>query len=330
MTSPTTVSYETTGKASSASSDIDSDEEPCYYEARSTPTKGQALFATRNIKPGTLVLRELPLITLPRATEESAEALETAVRRLSKHDRKIYRSLFDAQKSGMSKDVSIWNSNRYNIDGFADPAVSDASMTGGSAIGAVASRVNHSCVPNVYMSFLPAEGVQGKGVIFFHAFKSISRGKELVSCYDRQIFRTGRERQKGLLLDYGFRCACEACVPTNSFWKKSNERRLAMRECVLQGKKLEKEWERLSEGREEDEEMQKRRKEVVKKANEALIDLEALLMKEGLTYLPLANVYQSLAKWAVRGRDDVEGGLGWTRKEHEVSVGMSGSSSPEK
>ena len=50
-----------------------------------------------------------------------------------------------------------------------------------------------------------------------------------------------------------------------------------------------------------------------------LVKLEALLLKEGLVYTPLANVYRSLAKWRQRAGNDDEVRQ-WKGKELEVCV----------
>ena len=138
-----------------ASSPLASDDEThvSCCEVRQTPDKGQALFSTRRIRPGTLILVEEPLIALSKELEESYEAIEGAFSKLNKRERKNYLTLFDAKKSRMSAVVSIYYSNCYSTEPFATKSESDrpqawADCEGGSCIGALASRINHSCIPN--------------------------------------------------------------------------------------------------------------------------------------------------------------------------------------
>ena len=87
-------------------------------ELVSTPDRGLALFTTRKIKAGTLILAEQPLISLDKDEEDDPDAIEREFSRLPRSEQKAYLKLFDAQKSRMSRVVSIYYSNCYNCDGF--------------------------------------------------------------------------------------------------------------------------------------------------------------------------------------------------------------------
>jgi hypothetical protein len=313
--------------ASSPLASEDEVEAPCC-EVRHTPDRGQALYSTRRIRPGTLILTEGPLIALSKELEESYDAIEDAFAKLSKREKKTYLSLFDAQKSRMSAVVSIYYSNCYSTEPFF-PADSTASRhttssspnpsgarsqlvtaPNGSCIGALASRINHSCIPNVSFSFIPPSTAHPKGQMRFYAIKAISKGKELLSNYDKNIFEGAAKRQQKYRLHYGFDCACEACVPRTEFWARSDERRRGMKEVVGEVKVLEREW----LGVEVDSSVGK---ELCRKAMAVLLRLEGLLMKEGLVAAPLANVYRSLGKWSERAGYDARQ---WKEKELDVSL----------
>lgn len=304
--------------ASSTPSSDDESTTPCC-EIQSTPDRGQALFSARRIRPGTLIFAEEPLIALSKELEESYEAIEAAFSALSKREKKAYGALFDAKKSRMSTTVSIYYSNCYSTESFVGAQVSDNTLEGGSCIGKLSSRINHSCVPNVCFSFLPPSLAHRRGQMRFYAIKAISKGKELLSNYDKSIFETSRRRQQKYLLHYGFRCTCEACLPQTDFWTRSDERRRAMRDAVSSVKGLEKKWQKAFE--EDDATTQV---EVCRGAVVELLELQGLLVKEGLTAVPLANAYRSLVKWSERGGLDAQQ---WREKELEVSILMSGKKS---
>lgn len=318
--------------ASSTPTSDDDDEASSKCEIRSTPDRGQALYATRRLKAGTLIFSEEPLISLSKELEESYEAIEEAFSGLSKRDRKTYRELFDAQKSRMSAVVSIYYSNCYSTDNFvsADATAASASSTqGGSAIGALASRINHSCIPNVSFSYLPPTQAHPKGQMRFYAIRTVARGKELLSNYEKSIFETAAKRQQKFMLHYGFKCSCEACVPRSEFWGRSDERRAAMREVVARVKTLEKAWAhtRANGGGEAQAEAEAGTQQICDQAIDHVRRLEGLLVKEGLTATPLANAYRSLAKWVTRKEPSSIEAQKWRELELEVVVTMSGRNS---
>ena len=206
----------------------------------------------------------------------------------------------------MSKLVSIYYSNCYNTDSFSDD--------GGSCISPLASRINHSCVPNATFSYVPPSADHPKGQARFHAIKGITANKEYTSCYEKNILLTKEQRQRRLMLDYGFTCDCDACMPKNDFWQNSDERRRAMAECVRMSKRYEQQWKdgvhtRPGSGGQAD--------PLCGMAIRNLLQLETLLTKEGLASTPLANTCRSLAKWYQRiGSPSQE--QQWKQKELDI------------
>ena len=288
-------------------SDDDTLELPPSFAIHQTRHRGLALLTRRRIPAGTLIFSEAPLISLSKDLENDYDAIQAAFKSLSKPDRKAYLKLYDAEKSRMSQVVSIYYANCYNKDSFVDE--------GGSCVSLLASRINHSCAPNATFSYLPHSASHPKGLVQFHAIKSIPADREIVSCYEKNIFLTKEERQRRLLLDYGFRCDCEACMPETAFWEKSDERRKVMGQCVKATKKYERDWEGLKRRSGTAVELE----QLFKKAIDALVRLEGLLIKEGMLYTPLANTYRSLGKWGERIGDSEEVSK-WKRKELGVCV----------
>ncbi|KIW89126.1 uncharacterized protein Z519_09978 [Cladophialophora bantiana CBS 173.52] len=277
-------------------------------EVVSTSDRGLAVFSTRKIKAGTLVLAERPLISLDKDEENDASAIEREFSKLSRTEQKIYLRLFDAQKSRMSRVVSIYYSNCYNCGGFRP-------SQGGSAIGVLSSRFNHSCVPNLQFSY-----DEGSNEMRFYAIRDISRGKEMCSNYDKSVFEVTTKRQRKQQMYYGFVCRCEACEPKNEFWARSDERRMGMYDAIRAVQRCEK---NLSAGSDTviGEEEQAGRVELAEEALRSLARLEGLLLKEGLVGAPLANTYRSMAKWAERKGD--RGGdeaVTWRIKELGVCI----------
>lgn len=296
------------------------------FEIRRTSDHGVGLFAAYRITAGTCVFSEEALISLPRDLEEDPDAIEAAFWSLSKRDRKQYLKLFDAQKSRMSQKVSIYYSNCYSTDDFAQrpstspaPEMTDPQHDGGSCIGVISSRINHSCLPNLSFSYSPPSLTHAKGEMRFYAIKNIARGKELLSSYDKSIVDSRSKRRQKHMLHYGFTCDCEACVPKSNFWEKSDERRREMGICLKIASAAERDYEHARK-RGTDTSVE------IDKALEALTRLVDLLTKESLTHKPLANVYRSLAKWSSR-KGDPSNGRSWKQMEFEVCVRCFGKAS---
>lgn len=271
-----------------------------YIEIKNTETKGQAIFATRKIQPGTLILSETPLIRLTQAQEDSDKenssktetehpSLESVFSSLPRPVQKLYLKLYDSKKSSFTKVASIYYSNCYNLTSkSSDSSHLSPNSPGGSCIGQTASRINHSCIPNVQFSYSETQNL-----MLFHAIKPIPRGKEILSTYD-SVYEDRAHRQRKQLMYYGFKCECEACEPQNEFWTRSDERRRAM----AGAKRRIKEWERRIEKSDDSEGAEDEDK--FSDLMETMEKLEGLLIKEGLVGLPLADCYGSMAKWTER------------------------------
>jgi hypothetical protein len=205
----------------------------------------------------------------------------------------------------MTRVVSIYYSNCYNCDAFK------ADGRGGSAIGALASRINHSCVPNVQFCYN-----EGTNEMEFRAIRDIPRGKEICSNYDKAVFEVKTKRRRKQQIYYGFVCKCEACEPKNEFWAKSDERRKGMYEAfrVLQSCD-----EKFSEKGDGPVGGEGRQNVVANEALDALVRLEELLLKECQVGIPLANAYRSMAKWAERKHDFTQAAK-WKIKELDVCM----------
>lgn len=233
--------------------------DPSLIEVVSTPDRGYAVFTTTRIPAGTLILAERPIIRLT-ATEELSvstsveDMLAQRFSALPKSSQKSYLKLHDSEKASFSRVKSIYFSNCYDL-GKSDTG----SIHGGSAIGLLASRINHSCVPNVQFSFIDTipsqlanivaqgsqvnESKENDGMMLFYALRNIPAHRELLANYD-SIYMNTEERQMKQQMYYGFRCTCEACTGKTEFWAKSDERRREMSQLKAQIDRMEKRWER--------------------------------------------------------------------------------------
>ncbi|RMD40949.1 hypothetical protein DV735_g4165, partial [Chaetothyriales sp. CBS 134920] len=200
------------------------------YQITQTNDRGIALTAARRIPAGTLILSEPALIKIPLSAEHDGSAIDTKVHALSKAERKNCLP---------------------NLTFSYVPAAQ------------VANMITTGAVAVAELSPIDQANALKRGLMQFHAIKNISKGKELMSNYEKSIFVGRKTRIERLRRHYGFDCS------------------------------------------------------LAERAAAKLQQLEGLLLKEGLTYTPLANCYKSLAKWTSRMGQDARP---WLEKEEEVVI----------
>ncbi|KAF4631304.1 hypothetical protein G7Y89_g6836 [Cudoniella acicularis] len=175
------------------------------YEIKSTPNKGLGVFALQDLPPGTTILVEAPLVSVPMPEmvpghgfriASMLTSLQTAFSLLSPPDQSTYLSLHEYRfpsEETQDKLLTIFRSNAYN--------------TGPNRIGLFpeCARINHDCTPNSgnYWS-----QKQGKRIIF--ASRLIKAGEEITVSYIPLLKKTAIRRER--LAQYGFVCSCEACT----------------------------------------------------------------------------------------------------------------------
>jgi hypothetical protein len=94
--------------------------------------------------------------------------------------------------------VNIWRTNSYMLD--------DGVTLDSAGVGLTASRLNHSCVPNVYTAYNSISGH-----ITVQAIKPIAAGDELCTAYINGAGKSRSERRAELSM-WGFTCTCIACA----------------------------------------------------------------------------------------------------------------------
>ncbi|GIQ81168.1 hypothetical protein KIPB_002083 [Kipferlia bialata] len=174
------------------------------------PGYGLGVIAERAFKRGDCVLRERPLIHFGKPQSSAADAprqafdmaeLTAIIKGLSDEDRSQLTALHDRdQKPGQAKTyIGIINTNSFGC--------TCGSINDGACVCIIASRINHSCFPNLTRYWSHSEEV-----MCFMATYPIQPGDQLfVSYCDSNATQAVRQKT---LTRYGFQCQCRLCSLT--------------------------------------------------------------------------------------------------------------------
>jgi len=163
------------------------------------------MIAAAALPRGSVILTEAPLFKYP-STNVPPSVLDRlvtdAVSNLSNEKKAAFLALHCAQSkqtSAVSPAVGICSTNAFGL-GYKSRE---------SGIFEVASRFNHSCLPNA-SHFWKA----GRGVMEVTAQRDIPEGAEITMSYlsSSEFFLPHKPRQAVLEYRYGFRCDCAACA----------------------------------------------------------------------------------------------------------------------
>jgi hypothetical protein len=111
------------------------------FEIKESVHKGLGMFATQNIRPGQVILREKPLIVMPDSIfcNDDWEFLESwmdkRLNKLSSQDREIFFDLADSRSADKTSLGIFFTNDMTYIDESA-------------ALFPIMARANHSCRPN--------------------------------------------------------------------------------------------------------------------------------------------------------------------------------------
>lgn len=180
------------------------------YTVKTSPGKGQGVFATREVRRGERVLVDKPffVVTRPWGTHKVLSAFEL----LPLPMRQQYMQLYCPDRSDdqyMTDVMRIFEANCFNIGDQA-------------AMFLTATRFNHSCLPNTYYSWN-----KKRNEIVVHSMIDIPDGEEMTICYG-YAFQPCLDRQSELRI-YSFQCKCPACQTETAFGQESESRRSRMR-----------------------------------------------------------------------------------------------------
>ncbi|RMZ02615.1 hypothetical protein D0864_03151 [Hortaea werneckii] len=193
------------------------------FEMRETADRGYGLFATAHIPIGARILCESPLL---RIDENGLHRAINAYEKLQDSQ----KAAFDELQFFKPELIDLEQASRFDLierqdkrlddDQLCDAVVADhVRIMGifaannfaagkGLAVFEKASRLNHSCVPNVHHSFNPT--LQKQTV---HAVRDIQPGEELCTTYlgGPGCYYVRSQRVEMLRSNYGFTCTCTAC-----------------------------------------------------------------------------------------------------------------------
>lgn len=198
-----------------------------FYAVKVAEGKGLGVFAIRDLKRGTRIMRERPLIHLPKGNMMYVSA-EFA--KLSGHEQALYLSLhcrplgaLDAARTSnlrarqglRASAVALSIEEQVKIMAICETNAFEAGE--GSVICSEASRIDHSCLPNVHHCWNDTIGQET-----VHAVKDIAPGEEILTTYVGVSGDSGERKKQ--LNRYGFTCDCPACDDSTTFGRASEKR----------------------------------------------------------------------------------------------------------
>jgi len=174
--------------------------------------RGRGLFARRRLSAGEVVLKEKPLLTLttphtPKTLAKYVAELRQKVRSLPEDKQEDFFQLSIARPAICTKDrtesmmMGIFQTNSITIRELDKLKGKEL----GAAVYPKASRLNHSCAPNVACGFDSA-----KNMIEVRAVQDVDVGEELQVCYIDPV-NMAEDRGKLLKARYNFQCDCKVC-----------------------------------------------------------------------------------------------------------------------
>jgi hypothetical protein len=157
------------------------------------------------IEKGTEIFREAPLL-LPSCSEWLS--VEASYSIASEEKKAKFMALHAQCNCGKKPCLETSVMKIWDVNSFEAGEMTLAKTTGRrSYVYEFATRINHSCVPNIIRGFTGDEHTQ----IVFHALRDIKHGEELYTDYVGAYGNTLLRRRK-LSSKYGFYCRCKACV----------------------------------------------------------------------------------------------------------------------
>lgn len=173
-------------------------------DIRPSPGKGLGLFANAPIPRGTRIIAERALLPLPIESCHTSDIM-TAFSALTPSEKEFFLSLHSSPASTArfaQEQTRYW----FDLPPLTRKVI-EICRTNGSDGGVffASSRLNHSCVPNVFTELNRKTMVRT-----FHTIRSVEKGEELTVSYTEVPVVVKAERQANLK-GFGFTCECSAC-----------------------------------------------------------------------------------------------------------------------
>ncbi|KAI7970079.1 hypothetical protein EIK77_001469 [Talaromyces pinophilus] len=178
-------------------------------EVRDSPGKGLGIFAKANIPRGTRILAESSLIKFNENEQPTAKTIMQAFESLSPSQQESYLELHnyacDLDKQILeSQTGQTWD----ELPEMHQRVLGIYTANSFGSIHLLASRFNHSCLPNTTHLYNPTLDKET-----FHTIQDISAGEELLISYMDGSNWVKSKRQE-YLQKWGFECNCPACEDT--------------------------------------------------------------------------------------------------------------------
>lgn len=182
------------------------------FELKPSPGKGWGVFATANIQKGSVILQEKPLFVIYKPYDNITEIdIHNSFNNLTSHEKALFLSLRNNSSTEFTSMRAAFEQNSFDF--YSDRGISFGLLL-------LASRFNHSCVPN---AIAPTSTEEQTTLIARH---NIYVGDEITFCYDSDLaMQTRQERRRTL----NFRCRCTVCVPVTPHDQLSDLRRQFVR-----------------------------------------------------------------------------------------------------
>ncbi|KAM0203074.1 hypothetical protein ACHAPI_001246 [Fusarium lateritium] len=268
------------------------------YAPKDIPGKGKGLVATTKIPKGTRVLAETPLFKIPQHATESIEnerCVVAALSKLSEDQRQAFFSLCNSY-TDLKQEVGIAETNAFGLG-------EDISTC---AVFLDASRMNHSCVPNVLYRW----NINTQKMTV-HATKDIEEDAEITINY-LATWELYAVRQDKLKSAFGFDCDCSLCTLPVGQRNLSDRRRVEI-------KKLE---ESLGDGSDD------LTKSSPLKALHNVRKLLHLIKKEDIVDRLLPRCYFNSFQIAI-AHQDLARAMVFAQRSLEIEIMLEGSDSPK-
>ena len=183
-----------------------------YFDLKKINGKGMGLIANADIKCGTVIICEKPVIYIPRKLNNKSEMelrmhIINQLKGLQPKIQFKILSLHDSFKNNNNNNqsipqllINVWRTNSHKINN------ENSTISNGLFLNS--SRINHSCQPNCQGIYLHKIGQR---IVF--AVQDIRKGTELTCNYiDNNEFMCFMDRQKYLEKHYMFKCKCMECM----------------------------------------------------------------------------------------------------------------------
>jgi hypothetical protein len=222
------------------------------YSEEDVAGKGVGCIASKDIKKGSLILREIPAIFTDvrdgPVTIASGKKIIGAFVEMSGEDQERYMTLYNANYGRNANDQWIWfNETSMGISKDQASEVLQIYCTNSFHNGVCLkmSRFNHSCRSNAQYFWNVDTHTRD-----IRAMRKIKQGEEITVSYKEHKWAASREeRQTFLKNGFNFDCNCKACDATEAkikneaslckLYNKENERRDKFKQNGLMDKEAE-------------------------------------------------------------------------------------------